>query len=202
MKIIALDLETSGLNSQYDQINQIGLALMEDGQVLDAYTNKVRASEKYKISLDALAVQIGTPPMEEDGPEAAEAWLSKANEFMRERLFGPSARDVAAEVKAWCERVDAHLYPTVAHNAAFDYGFWATWLFNQRAVFKAAPTSETWVCTMTMAKRVMPGQKSYSLDTCLLAADIAPRPKAHDALADAIKAGELYHWLQNQGVKP
>jgi len=194
VKFVALDLETSGLNSQYDQINQIGLALFDNGQIVDAYSATMRASGKYKISIDALTVQIGMPP--EDVTQS-EAWFEKVNEFLRTRMYGTEGREVATQIRDWSERNQANTLPVVAINASFDHAFFAEWVFRQRAVFKTPPLGYQWHCAMALAKLKMPGQKKYSLDICLLAAGLPPRPSAHDALADAIAAGQLYNYLMN-----
>ena len=78
--------------------------------------------------------------------------------------------------------------PLVAHNAPFDIGV-------------VRDASDTWAlgwptiryaCTLTLARRVWPGQRSYSLVLlCSSLGIVVDRSRAHDALSDSRLAGAV-----------
>jgi len=188
-RVVALDFETSGLSSQYDYILQVGLAIMEGGEVVDEpfYTRVQPNLAKFKISGDALAAQLGDI-FTEDG-------MGKLATFMMALRDAPSSREVAQSLASWSERTGAWKFPVVAHNASFDCAFFSQWKFQQSSVLRPSPLSAVWIDTITMMERAFPGGQSYNLDTCLLLAGLPSRPADHDALQDALLAGRLYAHL-------
>lgn len=194
MRVVALDLETTGLSSQYDQILQIGVAVMERGEVIgEPFYTRVQGSVKLKISLEALDAQIGVLSAP-DGPDRLAEWY-------RLVMDAPSSRDVAVAFRAWAEAMECARYPVVAHNASFDYAFCANWWgFQQRVLFGyRSPLSPMWICTKELAQQDerFTGMKSFGLDQVAKVLDLPPRPAEHDALQDAILAGKVFHALQS-----
>jgi DNA polymerase-3 subunit alpha (Gram-positive type) len=188
-RILAIDVETTGLNSQYDYITQIGAVVMEDGNIAGEpfYTRVQPNLGKAKISLEALAVQSGDITT----PEGFKA----ATDLMQAWVDAPSAKDVAALFATWLGTTPP---PTVAFNAGFDMGFLSQWVFQQKASFGKTNLSPITICPMVMAKAVYPGGKQYNLDAVLILCGLPQRPKAHDALQDAILAGQAYFVLREK----
>ncbi len=189
-RILALDLETTGLSSQYDYISQIGAAVMENGECLGIpfYSEVQPNLSKFKISLEALAIQTGDIRDKKGQKEAAE-WFAKIFDF-------PEPKQVAKDFRDWLVANDAKHLPVVAHNASFDYAFLNQFQFNNRLVFgKEQFLSPVWIDTIALAKWAIPGGDSYSLDAVLCALRLPPRPGHHDALQDALLAGRAYDLL-------
>lgn len=189
-RILALDLETTGLSSQYDYITQVAAAVMEGGEcVCVPFYSQVQPNlAKFKISLEALAVQTGDI-REKEGQKAASKWFAQIFDY-------PEPKQVSKDLKDWLEAHDAKHLPVVAHNAAFDHAFLNQFQFNNRLAFgKEQFLSPTWIDTIALAKWAMPGGDSYFLDSLLCALKLPPRPSFHDALQDAILAGRAYHLL-------
>lgn len=187
MKILALDLETTGLSPDYDYITQLAVAIMEDGQVLDAFHVKVRPDmERFRISAGALTAQVGNFVNE---PIKTADWLTA--------LFSaPEPGDAWGQLVKWATGKQTHLLPVVAHNMAFDHGFVHKRVLCFKTVFGLEPVfGATWVDTLTMAKIADPGKRSYALDACLERVGLPARPAEHDAMQDAILAGQLHHKL-------
>lgn len=190
-RILALDLETTGIASNYDYIVQMGAALMEGDEIISVFQSKVRPNlDKLKIAVSAMEAQCGDVT-------TAEGQL-KVAQWIADTFSAPLAKDVAKEFSAWCSENGAGDVPVVAHNAHFDHGFMGQWIFQQRTAFKTPPLSPWWICTLTMAQKVWPGNGRFGLDECLLVAQLPSRPKDHDALQDAILAGRLYAHLANE----
>lgn len=186
-RILALDFETTGLVAAYDYIVQIGAAVMEGDAVVDVFQSRVRPNpDKFKITMAALAVQVGDLNAEGAG-EKLQEWFSAT-------LEADEAKDVAKAFAAWIAQHNAHTLPVVAHNAAFDHAFYGQFAHQQRKVLTPR-LSPIWICTKELAQAKLPGADSYSLDACLLAMGLPSRPGAHDALQDAILAGLLYDKL-------
>lgn len=185
-RVLAVDVETTGLNSQFDYITQIGAVIMEDGNIIgDPFYSRIAPNlAKAKLSLEAIAVQSGDLTTEE-GFDAAVA-------LMKAWTTSPSAKDVALEFATW---MGDDSPPLLAFNAAFDTGFLSQWHFQQKAAFRSAYFSPITVDPMQLAKRIYPGGKSYNLDAVLVLCGLPPRPKAHDALQDAILAAQCYFIL-------
>jgi hypothetical protein len=51
---------------------------------------------------------------------------------------------------------------------------------------------------MVMARTAYPGGKQYNLDAVSILCSLPPRPAAHDALQDAILAGQQYFILKDK----
>jgi len=182
MKFLTLDFETSGLNAQYDYILQVGAAVMDDeGNVEQTFSRRITPPAKLKVSLEAIAVQMGDVT-----PDTLKTWYS--------RLVNDSgsSRDVFLEFQAWVKEHEAGSMPVVAWNAAFDHGFWGQWMFAQKAVANGSVISPTWICAMAEAQNRPLGVRTYGLDMVARAVGAGERPKAHDALIDAVLAGTVY----------
>lgn len=197
MKVVALDLETSGLSSQYDQILQIGAVVMDDGEIVGTpFYERIRPFEKFKVSLEAAGAQIGSPEDPDFGTNLG-AWLSGL-------MAAPTSRDVFIKMLEWSESLGLESVPVVAHNAGFDKGFFSQWRNLYRVATAGSPVlGPTWICTMELAmtKRAELGIKKFGLDVVAAALGLPARSDAHDALQDAILCGQAYYQLIKTGCE-
>ena len=76
--------------------------------------------------------------------------------------------------------------PLVAHNAAFDVKV----LRASLASWKIEPPHNEYYCTLSLARKLWKGRRSYSLP--VLAADLGWEYEAHNALADSEICGRLF----------
>jgi DNA polymerase III epsilon subunit-like protein len=187
-RYVAIDLETSGLNSTYDQILQVAVVPMESGQIIgDPYYTRVLPGSKFRISREALETQVG----ETDG-DALKAWWEKLHSD------GLESRAAMQGLIDWARDGEYRDLPVVAHNASFDWGFFSQWVFIWRVMCgHRSPLGPAWLCTKEIAQghEHFKGAKSFSLDLVSQALGLPLRPKGHDALQDAILAGQVYHAL-------
>jgi DNA polymerase III epsilon subunit-like protein len=187
-RYVAIDLETSGLNSTYDQILQVAVVPMESGQIIgDPYYTRVLPGSKFRISREALETQVG----ETDG-DALKAWWEKLHSE------GLESRAAMQGLINWARDGEYLNLPVVAHNACFDWGFFSQWVYNWRVMCGLrSPLGPMWLCTMEIAQGHphFKGAKSFSLDLVTQALGLPLRPKGHDAMQDAILAGQVYHAL-------
>ena len=190
-KIIAFDLETSGLSSKYDEVLQIGALVMEDGeQIGEPFQVRIKPdAERMKVSLQNVGLQTGR--IDE----------SSLIQFFKTWESGTEYVPALTAFCAWCSAVGAESLPVVAWNASFDYSFYMDRLMRFTSVMKRPPLSPVWVCAMTLAKLVEESHRSYSLESVAARFGMV-RPAVHDALQDAILAGQIYHKLTvKMGVK-
>jgi DNA polymerase III epsilon subunit-like protein len=187
-RYIALDVETSGLNSTYDQIMQIAVVPMERGEIVgDPYYTRILPSSKFSIKREALEVQAG----EVTGDTLKEWWDSLTRD-------GVESREAMSGLIEWSRAGNYGGLPVVAHNASFDWGFVNQWIFIWRVMAgQKSPLGPWWICTKTLAQNHshFEGCKKFGLDVVAAGCGLPPRPKEHDALQDAILAGQVYHRL-------
>lgn len=103
------------------------------------------------------------------------------NEMVAE---APSFEDIAEELHSFFE--DAVF---VAHNAGFDYAF-------IKRAFEGVGTryNPQRLCTVRLARKILPGHRSYSLGTLCEAIGIENEAR-HRALGDTMATVELFHRL-------
>lgn len=184
MRVVSIDVETSGLVPTYDLITQIGAVVMEDGVPVSEpfYTHVQPDWGKFKIAVAAAEAQIG-------GMEGFIEWVQTLKQ-------APIGLEVAKSFHAWCQTVEADRYPTIAYKAVFDWGFLDSKLFCYTSVFKQSPLSSTWIDVLDLARKHF--QKSLpnnTLDAVCVALGIETKRSGHDALQDAILCGQVFHGL-------
>ena len=187
-KYVAIDLETSGLSASYDQILQVAVVPFEAGEIAgDPYYTRVIPGSKFKISREALEAQAG----ETDG-DALKNWWEKLH------ADGLESRAAMQGLITWSIDNGCRDLPVVAHNAPFDWGFFSQWVYTWRVMCgQRSPLGPLWLCTKEIAQNHphFKGAKAFGLDIVSQGLGLPPRPKAHDALQDAILAGRVYHAL-------
>jgi DNA polymerase III subunit epsilon len=103
----------------------------------------------------------------------------------------PPAAQVMAEVADFVGD-----YPLVAHNASFDRKFWQAEL--SRIGYQA---DRTFVCSMLVARRVLPEAPNHKLGTLVSYAGLPITGRHHRALADAEMAAHLMLFLERTLVE-
>jgi DNA polymerase-3 subunit epsilon len=115
-----------------------------------------------------------------------EAYTGISNEMIR---TDPPAASVMSEAARFVGDM-----PLVAHNASFDQRFWAAEMARLGGVSHTDPPM---ACTMLLSRRLYPEAGSYRLGSLAAFHSIAPRGRAHRAMADAEVAAELLSRIQS-----
>lgn len=191
MKFLALDFETSGLDHKRHAPVTLGIALMENGSVLESKEwlfGPPMTNGKIAREYDVCALEI--------------------NGMSWKRIKGGDPIAVVmAELTQWLLDFEAHALPVVAFNAPFDLGWYSECLFlggswNQHLrrfeTFKP-PLVGPWHCARLMAVDSL-NLDTYSLDAVLAHFGLSRSGDAHGALEDAILAGKVYHALTQMAV--
>lgn len=197
-RILALDCETTGLNSMYDFINAISIVELVDGELTgNVFTRKVRPSSKLKVSLEALQVQgLDIEADSFDPSELVEKLTAQLSGLFPVNAI--PALQAATELQEWTTTNGLNQVPVVAHHSSFDHAFYNDKLNNTRAkAIIGNALSPVWICTKTLACHVWPDKHKKDLNSCLVATGIPPREsQGHDAAEDAVKCGQLYFKLR------
>ena len=185
MRFVALDFETGGLVSSIHAPVSLGVALMEDTNVID--------SREWLI---APVYDRRGEMMRQYDPKAM-----KVNGYTVEQLQqdGVQIRQVMGELRDWADLHKARTETVVAFNAPFDLGFYGEALFlagewhgehNSYHVHKP-PLVGPWHCARMIAS-VRLDLPNFKLDTVAGHFGLERKLEFHGALEDAILAGKVY----------
>lgn len=193
MKILALDIETSGLNPDTHAPVQIGLAVMLGDEVIATYETILGEFPKREYSVKALSISGIT-------------W--------KQIQAGVPVVDVFKDLERWIAENEACELPIVSHNAKFDQVFWdvlalscGAWVGkwpDKKFVKEKELLRGPWICTMRMAdplrseRSLIPDCK---LDSVAAHFGLSRSTDIHGSLEDAVLAGKIYHRLAHQVSK-
>ncbi len=188
-KILAIDVETTGLVSAYDYITEIGAAVMVGEHVVDTFESKFKVNIA-KMKVEAINIQVGDV-MQESNHEKLIEWIKGVSS-------APEAREVAEAFAEWGAKHKIYTLPNVAYNASFDFGFVSNWLFQQRGASEKPIMSPTWVDVAGMYRSIHGSKAKSKLDDALDTLGIEFSRNFHNALDDAILCGIVYSRLAEQ----
>jgi len=165
--IAVIDFETTGMSPQSGgRATEIAAVLVRDGRVVDQFQSLMQTG-------------VWVPPFIEQLTGISNAMLAKA----------PPAEAVMRELAGFTRGC-----PLVAHNAAFDRGFWHFEL--ERAGCEPDPAHE-FACTVLLARRLYPEAPNCKLGTLARYHALPDTGRAHRALADAQTTAHLLLRMQD-----
>jgi DNA polymerase-3 subunit epsilon len=164
--IAVVDFETTGMGpAQGARATEIAVVLVHEGRVVDRYQ-----------SLMHTGVHI---------PACIVALTGISNAMLED---APPAEQVMREVAEFTRGL-----PLVAHNAAFDRGFWQA----EMARAGAAPDpAHEFACTVLLSRRLYPEAPSRSLGPLAGWLGLERDGRAHRAMSDADLTAQLLIRLQ------
>jgi DNA polymerase-3 subunit epsilon len=164
--LAVIDFETTGLGAtQGGRATEIAAVLVQDGEIVGRFQSLMNSG-------------AWVPPF-------ITQLTGITNEMLR---AAPPARAVMHEVARFTRGC-----PLVAHNAAFDRGFW-------RAEFARAECetdeAHAFACTMLLSRRLYPHAENHKLGTLARLHALPSAGRAHRALADAEVTAHLLMRMQ------
>jgi DNA polymerase-3 subunit epsilon len=164
--LAVIDFETTGISpAQGARATEIAAVLVQDGQIVGRFQSLMNAG-------------AWVPPFIEQLTGISNAMLHAA----------PPARAVMHEVMRFTRGC-----PLVAHNAAFDRGFWQA----EAALAGCAPdAAHRFACTLLLSRRLYPQADNHRLGTLAALHQLPDSGRAHRALADAETTAHLLLRLQ------
>ena len=165
--LAVIDFETTGMSpAQGARATEIAAVLVQDGQIVGRFQSLMNSG-------------AWVPPFIEQLTGISNQMLAAA----------PSARAVMREVLQFTRGC-----PLVAHNAAFDRGFWRAEA--QAAACEADPAHD-FACTLLLSRRLYPQACNHRLGTLAALHQLPYSGRAHRALADAQTTAHLLLQLQH-----
>jgi len=164
--LAVIDFETTGLGAtQGGRATEIAAVLVQDGQIVGRFQSLMNSG-------------AWVPP-----------FITQLTGISNEMLQNaPPARAVMHEVARFTQGC-----PLVAHNAAFDRGFWQAELARAECEPDAA---HAFACTMLLSRRLYPHAENHRLGTLARLHALPSAGRAHRALADAEVTAHLLMRMQ------
>ena len=164
--LAVIDFETTGLGAtQGGRATEIAAVLVQDGQIVGRFQSLMNSG-------------AWVPP-----------FITQLTGISNEMLQNaPPARTVMHEVARFTQGC-----PLVAHNAAFDRGFWQAELARAECEPDAA---HAFACTMLLSRRLYPHAENHRLGTLARLHALPSAGRAHRALADAEVTAHLLMRMQ------
>lgn len=165
--IAVIDFETTGLSPNGGgRATEIAAVLVRDGQIVDSYQSLMKTG-------------AWVPPFIEELTGISNEMLAQA----------PSAQSVMQDLALFTRAC-----PLVAHNAAFDRGFWQA----EMALAGCAPdpAHDVFACTVLLARRLYLDAPNCRLGTLAQFHGLPDSGRAHRALADAMTTAHLLLRIQ------
>lgn len=177
-----IDIETTGLDSKYDEIIEISALKIRDNKVVEKYTNLVKPKQRIWVENDEadFCVEDGkkvrfidefitdltgiTNQMLQSAPEINEV-LPSFNEFIRDDIL-------------------------IGHNVNFDINF----LYDNNIEYLQKPLTNNFIDTLRIARKVLPELKHHRLDDLINYFNKDIRTE-HRALNDCILTNDIYKKL-------
>ena len=164
--IAVIDFETTGISpGQGARATEIAAVLVQDGQIVARFQSLMHSG-------------AWVPPFIERLTGISNAMLRSA----------PPARAVMREVAQFTSGC-----PLVAHNAAFDRGFWRAELAHAECQPDAA---HAFACTVLLSRRLYPQADNHRLGTLAKLHALPSAGRAHRAMADAEVTAHLLLRMQ------
>ncbi len=164
--IAVIDFETTGISpGQGARATEIAAVLVQGGQIVGRFQSLMNSG-------------AWVPPFIEQLTGITNRMLQTA----------PPARAVMHEVARFTKGC-----PLVAHNAAFDRGFWLAEL--ERAECEA-DAAHVFACTVLLSRRLYPHADNHRLGTLARLHALPSAGRAHRALADAEVTAHLLMRMQ------
>jgi DNA polymerase III subunit epsilon len=164
--IAVIDFETTGISpGQGARATEIAAVLVQSGQIVGRFQSLMNSG-------------AWVPPFIEQLTGITNRMLQTA----------PPARAVMHEVARFTKGC-----PLVAHNAAFDRGFWQAELAQAECAPDAA---HVFACTVLLSRRLYPHADNHRLGTLAKLHALPSAGRAHRALADAEVTAHLLLRMQ------
>ncbi len=164
--VAVIDFETTGMSpAQGARATEIAAVLVQGGQIVGRFQSLMNSG-------------AWVPPFIEQLTGISNAMLQAA----------PPSRAVMHELMRFTRGC-----PLVAHNAAFDRGFWVA-----EAAMAECDTdpAHEFACTLLLSRRLYPQADNHRLGTLARLHALPDNGRAHRALADALTTAQLLLRLQ------
>lgn len=170
---IILDLETTGLSPEFDEIIEVAMVKINDGQEISRFQSLVKP-RKYHLNLD---------DDDDDTPYYVDEFISELTGITNEMLeTAPSFNDLSEEVYSFIGDL-----PIVGHNIHFDLNF----LIDNLDDAIQKPLMNPYFDLLRISRRLFPELKNHKLSTLAEHFQISSEGH-HRALADCTITKQIF----------
>ncbi len=177
-----IDIETTGLDSRYDEIIEISALKVRNNIIIDQYTNLVKPKQRIFVDNDEADFCI------EDGKK-----VKYVDEFIKD-LTGitnkmlENALDISNVLPSFNEFISDDVL--IGHNINFDINF----LYDNNIEYLQKPLTNNFIDTLRISRKILPELKHHRLDDLIKYFNKDIRNE-HRALNDCILTNDIYKEL-------
>lgn len=196
---VCIDIETTGLNYQYDEIIEVAAVCVKSKQIISEFSSLVRPSRSHCLITISSLKELGIDSFDGLTQEMVDRYLSShlIPEYITnltgisndDLISAPSQDDVMRELSLFIG--DSIL---IGHNVNFDINF----LYDAFEKIGIMLTNN-FIDTMRISKRLYPSMEHHRLIDIALIAGVKQKVQ-HRALADVYTTIDCYAFMENDIV--
>ncbi|MBR1654365.1 MAG: exonuclease [Clostridia bacterium] len=174
-----IDIETTGLDTKYDEIIEISALKVRDNEVVNQYTKLVKPKQRLFVMDDETDFCI------ENGEKVKyiDDFISELTGITNQML--QNAPDISEVLPSFNEFIGDDIL--IGHNVNFDINF----IYDNNMEFLQKPFSNSFIDTLRIARKILPELKHHRLDDLIKYFNEEVRNE-HRALNDCILTNEIY----------
>ena len=183
-----IDIETTGLDSEYDEIIEISALKVRDNKVIDKYTSLVKPQQR--IFVDNYEKDFCI----ENGEKVKyiDEFITDLTGITNKML--ESAPDINEVLPSFNEFISNDIL--IGHNINFDINF----LYDNYMEYLQKPLSNNFIDTLRISRKILPELKHHRLDDLIKYFNKDMRNE-HRALNDCILTNDIYKELISLAIK-
>lgn len=177
-----IDIETTGLDPNYDEIIEISALKIRDNKIVDKYTNLVKPRQSFYANDDEtdFCIEYGKKIKYID--EFITNLTGITNKMLGEAL------DISEILPSFNEFIDNDIL--IGHNVNFDINF----LYDKNMEYLQKPLTNNFIDTLRIARKILPELKHHRLDDLTKYFNKEMRSE-HRALNDCTLTNNIYNEL-------
>ncbi len=182
-----IDIETTGLDSTYNEIIEISALKIRNSEIIDKYTKLVKPRQSFLANDDALDFYI------EDGEKVQyiDEFISNLTGITNNMLGkSPDLSEVLPTFNAFIGNDIL-----IGHNINFDINF----LYDNYIKYLPIPLTNDFIDTLRMSRKLLPELEHHRLDDLTKYFEKKSRQE-HRALNDCILTNEIYNELSKLAI--
>ena len=182
-----IDIETTGLDSRFNEIIEISALKVRENKVIDKYTSLVKPRQAVYVGDDETDYYI------EDGKKVAyiDEFISDLTGITNQMLG--EALDISQVLPTFNEFIGNDIL--IGHNINFDINF----LYDNYIEYLQEPLTNNFIDTLRIARKTLPELRHHRLDDLTEYFNKEMRSE-HRALNDCVLTNEIYNELTSLAI--
>lgn len=185
---IVIDIETTGLDSNFNEIIEISALKVRDNKVVDKYTSLVKPRAYFYADVESTDFYIENNEKIQYIDEFISSLTGITNKMLGE------ANDITNVLPSFNEFIKDDIL--IGHNINFDINF----LYDNYMTYLNKPLTNDFIDTLRMSRKLLPELKHHRLDDLIDYFNKETRNE-HRALNDCVLTNEIYNDLSILALK-